>query len=151
MRHLVTWCDHVHFVQRVIESSPSSPCTIRRQMSERELSSLSRSLPFFSQTGRSDISPGMRKRIIRGEYQLFGPRWDNISSDAKELVNGMLAPRPQDRLRIAQIMNSKWISVSSDFMNTYFTFIKDTAFILNDSGISVSPANAVAIGRRPES
>ena len=67
--------------------------------------------PFYSNHGLA-ISPGMKKRIRSGQYEFPKPEWTNVSSDAKELIRGMLKTDPQDRLTIDDIIKNKWIAVS---------------------------------------
>ncbi len=45
--------------------------------------------PFYSNHGLA-ISPGMKKRIRSGQYEFPKPEWENISKDAKGLIQGML-------------------------------------------------------------
>ena len=54
----------------------------------------------------------MKKRIRSGQYEFPKPEWTNVSSDAKELIRGMLKTDPQDRLTIDDIIKNKWIAVS---------------------------------------
>lgn len=65
--------------------------------------------PFFSNHGLP-ISPGMKKRIKGGQYQFHSPEWDNISQTAKCLINEMLQTKPEERMKIEQIMKNSWIS-----------------------------------------
>ncbi|XP_045529203.1 MAP kinase-activated protein kinase 2 isoform X1 [Pieris brassicae] len=64
--------------------------------------------PFYSNHGLA-ISPGMKKRIRLGQYDFPEPEWSNVSSDAKNLIRGMLSVDPAKRLTIQQVMASPWI------------------------------------------
>ncbi|KAJ2943363.1 hypothetical protein O0L34_g12171 [Tuta absoluta] len=64
--------------------------------------------PFYSNHGLA-ISPGMKKRIRLGQYDFPEPEWSNVSSEAKNLIKGMLSVDPAKRLTIHQVMASPWI------------------------------------------
>ncbi|XP_045487305.1 MAP kinase-activated protein kinase 2 isoform X2 [Pieris rapae] len=64
--------------------------------------------PFYSNHGLA-ISPGMKKRIRLGQYDFPEPEWSNVSSDAKNLIRGMLSVDPAKRLTIQQVMASPWV------------------------------------------
>ncbi|XP_030029998.1 MAP kinase-activated protein kinase 2-like isoform X1 [Manduca sexta] len=64
--------------------------------------------PFYSNHGLA-ISPGMKKRIRLGQYDFPEPEWSNVSSEAKNLIRGMLSVDPAKRLSIEQVMASPWI------------------------------------------
>lgn len=65
--------------------------------------------PFYSAHGQP-ISPGMKRRIRAGEYAFPDAEWSRVSSDAKELIKGMLETIPEKRFTIDNIVNSRWIS-----------------------------------------
>jgi len=64
--------------------------------------------PFYSNHGQA-ISPGMKKRIRTGQYTFPNPEWKHVSSQAKELIKGMLCTQPEHRLTIADVMRHEWI------------------------------------------
>jgi mitogen-activated protein kinase-activated protein kinase 2 len=66
--------------------------------------------PFYSNHGLA-ISPGMKNRIRMGQYTFPNPEWQNVSQDAKDLINGMLNIDPAKRLTIEQVMSNRWIAV----------------------------------------
>lgn len=68
--------------------------------------------PFYSNHGLA-ISPGMKKRIRMGQYTFPNPEWQNVSEDAKTLINGMLNIDPAKRLTIEEVMMNNWIAVST--------------------------------------
>jgi mitogen-activated protein kinase-activated protein kinase 2 len=80
--------------------------------------------PFYSQHGKP-LSPGMKSRIIQGQYEFPPADWLHVSRDAKELITGMLETVPERRLTIKEIMNNKWILVCSSgrFYFIFFTKI----------------------------
>lgn len=65
--------------------------------------------PFYSNHGLA-ISPGMKNRIKLGQFTFPNPEWQNVSQDAKELINGMLNIDPSKRLTIVQVMSNRWIA-----------------------------------------
>ncbi|KAJ8930858.1 hypothetical protein NQ314_016277 [Rhamnusium bicolor] len=56
------------------------------------------------------ISPGMKNRIRMGQYTFPNPEWQNVSQDAKDLINGMLNIDPAKRFTIDQVMSNRWIA-----------------------------------------
>lgn len=54
----------------------------------------------------------MKKRIRTGQYDFPNPEWQNVSQDAKDLIQGMLCIDPTKRFTIDQVMRNKWIAVS---------------------------------------
>ena len=68
--------------------------------------------PFYSNHGLA-ISPGMKKRIRSGQYEFPKPEWENISKDAKSLIQGMLKTDPTIRLSIDDVIKHKWIAVNN--------------------------------------
>ena len=55
----------------------------------------------------------MKKRIRSGQYEFPKPEWENISKDAKSLIQGMLKTDPTIRLSIDDVIKHKWIAVSN--------------------------------------
>ncbi|CAL1608060.1 unnamed protein product [Knipowitschia caucasica] len=67
--------------------------------------------PFYSNTGQA-ISPGMRQRIRRGQFDFPDPEWDDVSDEAKQIIVDLLKTNPSERMTIQQFMNHPWISQS---------------------------------------
>ncbi|CAG5120428.1 unnamed protein product [Candidula unifasciata] len=65
--------------------------------------------PFYSNHGAA-ISPGMKKRIRNGQYEFPNPEWSRVSSEAKDLIRGLLRTDPDKRLDIVQVMQNKWVA-----------------------------------------
>ncbi|XP_076641148.1 MAP kinase-activated protein kinase 2-like isoform X2 [Halictus rubicundus] len=65
--------------------------------------------PFYSNHGLA-ISPGMKKRIRLGQYDFPAPEWSHVSTEAQDLIKGMLCTDPARRLQIGEVMRNKWIS-----------------------------------------
>ena len=42
--------------------------------------------PFYSEVPRKQLSQGMRRRIMAGEYDYPDKEWSKISSDAKDVI-----------------------------------------------------------------
>jgi len=64
--------------------------------------------------------PTLFKKIKRGMFFFDSPQWDNISSDAKDLVQRMLTVNPRERITAAQALKHPWLSsyVGSAQLNT---------------------------------
>jgi len=65
--------------------------------------------PFYSNHGLA-ISPGMKKRIRAGQYDFPAAEWSVVSTEAKNLIRGLLKTEPMERLSIEQVMNHDWIN-----------------------------------------
>lgn len=55
----------------------------------------------------------MKKRIRLGQFDFPNPEWQNVSDQAKKLIQGMLNVDPTKRLSIDQVMRNQWIAVSN--------------------------------------
>lgn len=73
--------------------------------------------PFYSNHGAA-ISPGMRKRIRQGQYDFPNPEWSRVSTQAKELIKGLLRTDPQNRFTVEQVMNNPWIKAYTEVPST---------------------------------
>lgn len=49
------------------------------------------------------------KKIIRGAYQFHDEYWSNISSEAKDLIRGLLILNPLNRLTVDQALEHPWV------------------------------------------
>merc|ERR1711936_1301543 len=65
--------------------------------------------PFFSRHGLA-ISPGMKKCIRLGKYDFSHSKFEHVSQDAKNLIQGMLKTDPTIRLSIDDVIKHKWIA-----------------------------------------
>ncbi|KAJ6111978.1 hypothetical protein N7523_008039 [Penicillium sp. IBT 18751x] len=65
--------------------------------------------PFFDEDFQT-----MARKVLRGEYEFASPDWDPISEEAKDLITGLLAVRPEERLNIKEFLAHPWIRQSSD-------------------------------------
>lgn len=52
------------------------------------------------------------KKILRGAYQFHPEYWTEISSEAKDLIRGLLILDPQNRLTVDQALNHPWVRAS---------------------------------------
>ena len=55
----------------------------------------------------------MKRRIRNGQYEFPKPEWDQVSMEAKDLINQLLKTEPADRLTITEFMNHNWVKVSA--------------------------------------
>lgn len=53
--------------------------------------------------------PALFDQILHARYDFPSPWWDNISKEAKELVNAMLTIDPKKRITAAQVADHPWI------------------------------------------
>jgi len=53
--------------------------------------------------------PALFKQIMSGRYDYPSPWWDNISKDAKDLVDKLLKVDPRQRFTAEQVLKNKWI------------------------------------------
>ncbi|XP_053577082.1 MAP kinase-activated protein kinase 3 [Bombina bombina] len=67
--------------------------------------------PFYSNTGQA-ISPGMKKRIRMGQYEFPAPEWNDVSEEAKQMIQFLLRTDPTERMTVTQFMNHPWINQS---------------------------------------
>ncbi|KAF7731938.1 hypothetical protein EC973_007769 [Apophysomyces ossiformis] len=69
--------------------------------------------PFNEELG----PPPMKQQIREGIYDFPSPYWDNISSEAKELVRGLLTVNPKDRLSVEQALAHEWMKMDKESMD----------------------------------
>jgi mitogen-activated protein kinase-activated protein kinase 2 len=55
----------------------------------------------------------MKNRIKTGQFDFPSPEWNNVSGDAKTLISSMLSVDPSVRLTINEVVQHKWIAVST--------------------------------------
>ncbi|XP_051805917.1 MAP kinase-activated protein kinase 2-like isoform X2 [Acanthochromis polyacanthus] len=65
--------------------------------------------PFFSHRGLA-ISPGMKRRICKGQYEFPNPEWSDVSEEAKQLICHLLKTEPTQRMSINEFVNHPWIN-----------------------------------------
>ncbi|XP_073486694.1 serine/threonine-protein kinase DCLK3 [Aquarana catesbeiana] len=56
--------------------------------------------------------------IQRGEYEFLSPYWDNISDEAKDLINSLLVLNPMKRFTARCVLQHRWIKTSGQ-MNSH--------------------------------
>lgn len=56
----------------------------------------------------------MARKVLRGEYTFASPNWEPISAEAKDLISGLLAVRPEERLNIKELLAHPWIRQTSE-------------------------------------
>ena len=76
--------------------------------------------PFSTSPGNKCLmSKGMKSRIILGQYDFSAKCWENVSSDAKDLIRHMLETNPVNRININDIMNSSWMKVNTHYKSHF--------------------------------
>jgi len=71
---------------------------------------LSGQLPF---TGKRHLD--LFKAIIAGEFT-FGDGWEEVSDEAKDLINGLLVTNPDQRYTAKDALGSKWIRANAGLL-----------------------------------
>ena len=107
--HLVPRCHHLHSVSNNLLTS------FQWNQNDTLTTRLCGFPPFSSQQGLP-MSPGMKRRIQLGQFDFPKPFWTDVSDEAKELISGCLKTNPEERLTIDQVIQTKWVSVSSFFV-----------------------------------
>jgi mitogen-activated protein kinase-activated protein kinase 2 len=85
--------------------------------------------PFYSTQGKR-LSPGMEKRIKRGQFDYPDSEWSLISDQAKALIDGMLETQPDNRLTIDKIMKNKWLIVRCCFDIINFSQLESNKIVI---------------------
>jgi serine/threonine protein kinase len=60
-------------------------------------------------TDAKPIRLQQKKKFKRGEFDFPSPWWDDVSAEAKDLVNNLLVVNPADRFTIDQCLAHPWI------------------------------------------
>ncbi|GBM41080.1 Ribosomal protein S6 kinase alpha-5 [Araneus ventricosus] len=69
---------------------------------------LSGKTPFQSYS-QDTSAAAIMQRIREGEFNFVGPQWDVVSSDAKNLIRGLLTVDPRRRFTMQQLKQHPWI------------------------------------------
>merc|ERR1719259_1163324 len=64
--------------------------------------------PFFAET-----EAGLLKLLRRGEYTFPEEDWDEVSSDAKDLITGLLQMCPDERFTADEALHHDWIKLKA--------------------------------------
>ena len=60
--------------------------------------------PFHSKSNREVL-----ERTARGQYTLSGPQWNDVSTEAKDLVKKMLEKSPRKRITAHEVLGHVWL------------------------------------------
>jgi len=63
--------------------------------------------PFYNEN-----EPDLFESILNCRYEFHSPYWDHISTEAKELISGLLTVDPKKRLTAVEAMNSSWLNMN---------------------------------------
>ncbi|XP_032234097.2 MAP kinase-activated protein kinase 5-like isoform X2 [Nematostella vectensis] len=66
--------------------------------------------PFYSEVPRKQLSQGMRRRIMAGEYSFPEQEWSKISLEAKDVISKLLCVEPGQRLSINELLEHSWLN-----------------------------------------
>ncbi|XP_054711276.1 ribosomal protein S6 kinase alpha-5-like [Uloborus diversus] len=73
---------------------------------------LSGKTPFQTYSREASVATIMQ-RIREGEFSFTGPQWDIVSSEAKEVIRGLLTVDPLQRLTMQQLRLHPWVHPSN--------------------------------------
>ena len=86
----------------------------------------------------------LHKIIIKGEFEF--PENNNLSTEVKELIKGMLVVNPEKRLNIEQVLNHKWMSSVNankstlkniqEFEKRQFNYLEEYEYQINDFALN---------------
>ena len=80
-------------------------------------------------SGFQAFNPNRLDQLINGKYfKMQGSGWDNISAEAKALVEGMLKKDPAERLSVQEVLQSPWLRYGASEMDmgeAYYDRIKN--------------------------
>ncbi|XP_031551117.1 MAP kinase-activated protein kinase 5-like isoform X3 [Actinia tenebrosa] len=65
--------------------------------------------PFYSEVPRKQLSQGMRRRIMAGQFTFPDPEWSKISNEAKDVVSKLLCVEPGQRLSVVELLEHPWL------------------------------------------
>ncbi|XP_020609082.1 MAP kinase-activated protein kinase 5-like isoform X1 [Orbicella faveolata] len=66
--------------------------------------------PFYSEVPRKQLSQGMRKRIMAGEYDYPDKEWSKISAEAKDVIASLLRVEPAQRMTVTELLEHQWLN-----------------------------------------
>ncbi|UMM12052.1 hypothetical protein L5515_001025 [Caenorhabditis briggsae] len=73
---------------------------------------LSGQVPFHARS-RQESATEIMQRICRAEFSFEGDAWTNVSSDAKNLITGLLTVDPKKRLSMQELTAHMWLKSSA--------------------------------------
>lgn len=57
---------------------------------------------------------GIALRTVQGDYSLYDEIWEDISDEAKELVQMLLMVDPMKRISLNEAINHPWFSIAKN-------------------------------------
>ncbi|XP_029198306.1 MAP kinase-activated protein kinase 5-like [Acropora millepora] len=66
--------------------------------------------PFYSEVPRKQLSQGMRRRIMAGDYDYPDKEWSKISAEAKEVIASLLKVEPAQRMTVTELLEHPWLN-----------------------------------------
>lgn len=73
--------------------------------------------PFHARS-RDETVSSIMERIKEGDFNFESATWQSVSSDAKDVVRGLLTVNPTQRLRMYDLQRNPWIQGSQNFPQT---------------------------------
>ena len=68
--------------------------------------------PFYSENPHKQLSQGMRRRIMAGEYDFPAPEWSRVSQDAKDVVKRLVSYFLTNIWKQAQMQKITFVCIS---------------------------------------
>ena len=90
--------------------------------------------PFYSKSNREVL-----ERTSRGQYTMNGPQWNDVSAEAKDLVEKMLVVYPGERATAKEVLEHPWLK------NLPPQNVENHDVDIGDDGTRTSPSGAGAI------
>lgn len=72
----------------------------------------------FHANSRDDSAVSVMNRIKSGEFSFSAPAWSGVSTEAKNVVQGLLTVDPKQRLQMSDLKNNSWVQGSQNFPQT---------------------------------
>ncbi|KAI9248439.1 kinase-like domain-containing protein [Helicostylum pulchrum] len=68
----------------------------------------------FPPFSEENSPPSMKSQIKMGKFEFPSPYWDNISTEAKELVSALLTVDPYERATVDMALEMPWMKLNSE-------------------------------------
>lgn len=90
----------------------------------------------------------LTQKIIKADFVFLEPWWDEISSDAKDLIKKMLVVNPEDRITIDEIYAHPWMAnatapESKEYFPEQISQVSGSTLSSN-TGAGISPSSSIS-------
>lgn len=83
------------------------------------------------------------KSIQQGVYKFYGPEWDDVSEEAKDLIQHLLVKNPYQRYTVDQVLRHPWLAKESSQAPLATPFMLSRNNSVRELGVFAETANAV--------